>query len=630
MVYNTRIRPYTDRIVDQPQTLQLVFVLLLGIAGRALFFDHIGIWGDYGFYQYDARLILQGQRPFIDFIGRSPVLVYLYAGSVSLFGHPTEMVRMFMNFWWVMAALPVYGIARHVGGHTSGLASAGFFLLIPFSIVYSSWAGTQTVAGFFGVTAIFLLVKSKRVGTYALAGALLGLAYLSRRSMIVLLFAVGLYTIYQYVNYDRGSVTGFVRYTIPRGVAITGTFLLTLFAIYGAVASFDPDTTWALFEVHTGNLFLSYGRGGFPLLGSDAPIVTNSLGNGYIPIFNDICQLCGAWTARTIAKTITVTVPVIGILLYYLRDIEEFHFNESGVLYLYSVLGVLGLYAAVMTVLAGFYIRTAVIASLVLFAYLAHRTPALNRRLLYHRDLQLVLVILLGLAAGYLYRRRVLHTYYFMDFWPYLSVVGGLISVRAWQVSDKYSKYLMVAAIILGTVAAGMGAQPLTVIVLDGNNDGWFTIDNVHDTSQDINQRTEPGDVVFASNPTYVALTHTRLPMDRPRMHMVAARYKNSGPSERQYQVLIDQMRNGTIEYVIFSRTTKQMMRWNGTAKQAFEENYCRVPSADDLYQRTNGYLYKWVGGDDCHRSLQPRMNTTGLASPAGVEPVANSTGGGR
>lgn len=600
---------------------QLAAVFAVVLLVRVLAFDQVGIWGDYGFYQYDARLILRGERPFIDFIGRSPAVVYPYAALVAVLGHPTELVRAYMTGAWLLAALPVYGIARRLYSHWAGLVAVVFVTVTPFAISYSSWAGTQTVAALFAVSAVYVLVRWQTLVAYALAGGLLALAYQSRRSTITILFAVLLWTAYSRVRYDwlpgvleeDGDGPGFAAVAQAVGTragALVAVWFVGISTVYALVAGFDPELTYALFEIHTINLFFSYGRGGYPLVGMPAPLVTNGLGDNYIPVFNDLCQMCGAWTARTFAKTLFAGAPVLGLGWFYGRDVTDHYFTEATFQYLYGILGALALYAIGNALLAGFLSRALVIVAFALFVVAAYRLPAPDRSQLYGRHSQLLVIILCGLAAGYLYRRRVLHAYYFMDFWPYLSILGGGLLVAGWRRGSRHGRVLLALAVVLATVGSFYGAYPLTVVLLNDNEAGWFTMGNIHDYEQDINARTDPGDIVFATNPTYVATSDARLPMDRSRTHMVGVRYRDQGPGASQYQQLNAQMRNGTIRYIVFSATTDGFFRWNESAEAAFKANYCRVESADQLYNRTNAMLYEYTGNTSCPDRLAPTLNT--------------------
>jgi hypothetical protein len=145
---------------------------------------------------------------------------------------------------------------------------------------------------------------------------------------------------------------------------------------------------------------------------------------------------------------------------------------------------------------------------------------------------------------------------------------------------------------------------------MGGNDAGWFTMQNVHDYRDDINARTDPGDVVYATGPTFVADSHVRLVNDNPRIHMVLVRYRNSGPGEPLYASIIDHLESGRATHVILSRTSRRTFAWNATAYRVFRDNYCRVEAADDLYQRANAYLYEYRSGE-CPEHLRPTLNQT-------------------
>lgn len=585
----------------------LAGVILVAAVLRWLLFPWVGIWGDYGFYIYDSRLILQGGVPFADFLGRSPLFNYSFAAVRAVFDNPIPLLRVWISTLWLATIVPVYLIGRHIRDHRTAIAASALFALTPFALVYGMWANTQSLAALLAAWGIYAVLRGDRLRWFGAAGFLFGLAYLSRRSVIVIAGAAGLYLWWRWYH-DRDH-----RRVLTRSATLSLGFLSALAIVYGAMVSFDPGQIWALFEVHTLNLFFSYGRGSYPLISVDVPIVTNSVDTGRIPIFNDICQTCGMWTARTFAKTLLVTVPLAGLSFPYLRDITDRYFDRKHKEHLLGVIGVLALYAMVQALLTGFYIRALIIMVLLGFGVLAYRTKPLPRAALYDRQLQLVLAVLLALAAGYLYRNRVLHTYYFMDFWPYLSLVGGVTVVGLWDRGNRLKRALLAALLVTAIVISALSAHPLTVVALDGNDDGWFTMDNIRDLSDDIEERAG-GDTVYATSPGFLSDTNVSTLNNKPRIHMVLVRYKDYGPAEPLYRNIIDAFRSGEAKYVIYSNTARQTMQWNDTAWQAFQENYCRVESADALYQRANAFLFKHQA-QQCASDLRPAENMTLVAA---------------
>lgn len=582
---------------------ELAAVFAIAIVLRILLFDQVGVWGDAGFYLYDARLILNGGIPFIDFLGRSPLFNFAYAAVAAIFGNNIVTLRAFIISLWMFTGIPVYLIGREIRGHHVGVISVALFLWSPFAIVYGMWANTMGLAALCATTALYLLVRDDSWHWFAAAGVLFGLAYLSRRSIIVIIGGAGLYALYLWYK-ERES-----RVTVARiGGLVTG-FGVAIWGVYFIMASGDPATAYALFEVHTVNLLISYGRGGFPIITVEAPIVTNDVGRNRIPIFNDICQMCGLWTARTLAKTLLITTPIIGIFFFYLRDLTDQYFTEHGLEFLLAILGVLAAYAAGVAVISGYPLRVGTILVLIAFGVIAFRAEAIDREILYERETVLLLLVLVGLTTGYLYRNRVLHTYYFMDFLAAVSVVGGILYARVWNNTGQVLRVVLVVAIVVGSVTGAMAAYPLTNVLIDDNEAGWFTTDNIEDYEEDINARTAPGDVVFSTSPAHVAQSHARTLNDNPRTHMVAVRYKDYGPAIPLYDSMIQQLDSGQVEYLIYSRTMRQMFTWNETAAEMFKDNYCRVPEADSLYQRTNSYLYRYQP-DNCPEEQRPTLES--------------------
>lgn len=419
--------------MNRNELTHLVALLGLGVLARAVLFDYVGIWGDFGFYVYDARLILEGNTLFVDMIGRSPLFNYTYAWLVGQVGHAVPLLRIYISTFWLLGALPVYGLARDVYGHRAGLAAGAVLLLSPFALVYGMWANTQSLMALLAITAIYIAATRDGVGWYAIVGVLLGMAFLSRRSVVTIAGGLALWMGYRALRSEKTLPYAFDQ-EFKRGLGVLGGFAVAIFSMYLWLANGHLGMMWKFFDTHAVGLFSSSGRGGFPLISESEPPVTQTLDRNRIPVFNAICQLCGAWTARTFAKTTLVTTPIVGPLFYYGRDISDAVFERVHKQYVGGILSIITLYALSLVIRSGYYTRVLTILSLVLFAIVAFRFSRIKRSILYHQTMVLQLLVLFGLTAGYLYRNRLLHTYYFMDFVPFLSVVSGVLYARAWEV----------------------------------------------------------------------------------------------------------------------------------------------------------------------------------------------------
>lgn len=582
----------------ESQAAHVAAVIGVAVVLRALLFTTVGMWGDFGFYAYNADLVLEGQRPFIDFLGRSPLFIYSFAAVHAVTGEMVVTLRAFIVVGWLLTAAPVYLLAREIDGHWTGIAALAIFLLTPFSLVYGFWANTQALAALLSTWGVYALVRRDDVTGHAIFGLFLGLAFLSRRSVIT--FAAGLVVFSGYLVYKSDNRASTVlQKRAPRLVIAGVAFFLPLVAGYVLLAGGDISVATQLFHTHFTNLFLSFGRGGWPELGVTVPPVTQELESGRIPVFNDLCQRCGEWTARTFAKTLVLTTPIAGLGIAYMRDWTERYFDRRNAEYLAGIIGVLALYAVVMSLWAGFYLRVGVIVALVLFTVAIYRVEALDTERLYNRDMILLLCLLGGLAAGYLYRNRVLHAYYFMDFMPLVAIVAGVLAVGLCERFDPSLRAVVAVALTIAVVSSGAAAFPL-VNVVTGNDAGWFTVNSTQAYGDDLDDRTQPGDVVFAANPTYVADSHARLPDDNARLHYEAVTFKGKswGPHIGLFKRLTAGFHSGAYRYAVMDTTAVKMLRWNASAADEFETHYCRVP-VDGLYRQTHAVLTRWQPADE-------------------------------
>jgi len=562
-------------------------LLALAVAVRAVLFEYAGIWGDWGFYVYNAGVLNEGQMPFVDFIARSPLLMQTYA-LVSPLGNQAYLFRAFVVAWWLLTALPVYLIAREIQEHRAGIASLCVYLFAPFAVTYGFWGNTQSMAAFLLMTALYVVVRRETYLTYGVFGVLVGMAFLARRSVVVVFGAIALYLLWQWYRSEIDFTAVFWR----ASMAYTA-FALTLAVGYLWLAQWHVGRAMAFYEIHAVNLFFSSGRGGFPLLGTPPNPAVDVATTNKVPVIHSLCQRCGAWTARTFAKTLVLTTPIVGPLLYYCRDWVRRWFTTRDVQYLVGILGALALYAVIVAVQHGFYVRTLAVVAMALFAVFVYQSDRAPTSLLYHKHMVLLLCILLAFSAGYLYRARLLHTYYFMDFLPALSIVSGVLYSHMANHKTAVLRVVLALAVILAVVNTSAAAYPITNLVVNDNSGGWFTVDNVQQYGDDMDARTDGGEEVLAANPSYVALSHATMVGDNARLYYTLISYEDSGPAADIYEYLLPRLRNGSIEYVVYSPLVEEMLYFNQSVARAFDSHYCPVDT-DGLYEQTDATLYQY------------------------------------
>lgn len=592
--------------MNRRQLGHIIALVVVGALVRGAAAETTGIWRDFGFWAYDAGLILRGQTPFVDFLGRSPLYVAGLAVWRGVVGTSPLALRAFENTLWMLTGLPVYALGREAADHQTGLVALGGFLLLPFGVIYSQWVNSQGGAALLVTTAVFVVVARDGPRWYALVGGLLGAAFLTRQSAVVVVGSVGLVLV---VDCWRGRET--IGGAAARGVATVGAWGVTLLVGYAAVVGLDPARTLALAEVHAVNLFLSTGRGGWPQLGATVT-PGNTIPDGRIPVLNDVCQLCGRWTARTLAKGLLVALPAVGLTVGpALRYATARWFEERLVPILFAPLAVLTVYAAAVAVLNGYLVRVGALLALAGLVAVAYRAdlPESLPRLTAQRAMLVPVLVASSFAAGYLYRERLLHVNYAMDLWPMACVLLGVSVVTLWRRLDRPSRAVLVALLVVAVVTSTAAANPLSAALSD---DDWFTDERVADYRSDINARTDRGDVVLAQTATYLVGTGARMPLDDSRStgHIFSelSTRPNSPPMKRLYAQLRSGMADGSVALVITDEIVWRIIAFDETTSQQFEANYCRVNDAGTqaLYGQTGATL--WAYNTDCPADRRPTV----------------------
>lgn len=569
----------------------VAIILAAGLVARVLLFDQVGVWGDFGFWAYDSRMIMEGQTPFVDFPGRSPLMVYLLAVVRDLLGMDARVLRAVVIVLWVLAGVPTYLIARQLHSHRAGVVAAALLLLTPFSLVYGMWVNSQALMVLLSLSGLYTLLRSDRAAAFALSGSLFGLAYLSRRSVVVVPLTIGLYYVYEWARYSRS--TDRFRELASRGSLMVLAFFGTLLVGYGAMVGYNPDLTLAIFRVDFVGLFYSNGRGTYPMVGVDVPAFQNSVGDP-IPVVNALCQVCGAWTARVGLHMLLLGLPMFVLLWPYTRALTRRYYSTAETQYMYGALGALGVYAIYLAVTNGFMLRAIAVVIIGTMGVVAYHGDAVPPGELSSRDRRLVAVILAAVIVAYLYRNRRLHVYYMMDTWALWSILASLATVEAWQRYDPPARTVATVVVAAAIVTSGATAYPFMDVAVDDNEARWFTHDNLDEYRQDIDARTEPGDTVLTAHPSYVIASNASLPRNSSRLYYTAYLYNGTRLDRQLYSWLVPRLQNGTIPLVILGGLTMDLFRWNESAARAFTSSYCRVPSADRLYNRTGAALYRY------------------------------------
>lgn len=193
----------------------IYFVMACGVAFPVWWFC-----SDEGYYSYAARCVIEGQRPYRDFMfAQMPVMPYLYGAWFAIFGTSIESGRLCtIVLTTAGVVLSIAGCYR-VGGLWAGLLAGLLWISSPHLVADLILIRTQPICQVLICGTIFCLaVLQQRNDARAAFGAmaLMSLAFLTRLTMLVPLAIVWAYVGWKW----RHNLGAFAAAAVANVVAI--------------------------------------------------------------------------------------------------------------------------------------------------------------------------------------------------------------------------------------------------------------------------------------------------------------------------------------------------------------------------------------------------------------------------
>ena len=190
-----------------------VLLALLVVAGQFASFSWEVIDWDESTFMVMAQDLLRGRLPYLGLYDNKPPLIFfLFAGVMALFGPGIDAIRWFGDVCIWAAAMMIFIVLRPRAGVPVAIAVAAAFAGVHLAYAYT---GTEIVANVFVAGALLLLIDhgGKPWSSWAV-GLLLALAALTRSNLIFIVVAVGLIYLSAIVTpafrQRRGAVVGYV------------------------------------------------------------------------------------------------------------------------------------------------------------------------------------------------------------------------------------------------------------------------------------------------------------------------------------------------------------------------------------------------------------------------------------
>ncbi|MFC7139017.1 ArnT family glycosyltransferase [Halosimplex aquaticum] len=582
----------------------LLALVIAGVCLRLLLLDFVAVSSDAGLFVYDARMILLGNTPIVDYPTRSPLFHYLLAGALALVGGGSRILgaRLFMIAVSALLGVAVFALARRLHSRRAGLAAAAIFLGTPVAYVYGIPVKTELVAQLLGVTALLLAVRAfdgERIshGEAALAGAFVGAGFLVRRVVLVHLVAVAVVaSYYRLTRYDRQLPDLFVS-----GVALFGGALLTVVFGYVAIALPDVGQVRPVAVQHALSSFIGTGAGNVAWVEQSLTTGAETAEESTGGLLAAVCQGCDAGTLRIVMWSVVVSLPAVLPFLVYLRSAIDRYADERvrRLTPVVLVVGLLGGTAAGGLLFARHAEASPLLvvlpASVVLAAVaVVWRGPAPAREWPFDSRLALPALVVAFIVGGYLYRDSPVSVWYMLDLIPYVAVLAGVavaVSLETGEWGDRrlaFAGVVLAVAVVVATVAS-VPFLPARAALGEGTS-GLETVSDVQAAGADLDERTEPGDRVLTADALYVTDADRRLAGDLSRGFWLLKHTTRTPAADRIEAQMLSEMEDGRVPYVVVGPRTRTLLDRSPELARAVDAHYC--PTDEEFYRKHDAELY--------------------------------------
>lgn len=232
-----------DNLFETKTYHVLFIVLTISLLIRLLFLPERWINPDEGAHLYDAKFILDGKIPFVDYESRMPVYVYTLAAFLKVFGVSYLAGRLMPLFSNIGIGILVFLIGNKLfNSRKVALLASAIYLFSPHTILWSVVVKTELLETLFVTIGMFLLLtyiklKKEKYNIIFFSGVFIALGYYVRESAIMVFIAALLINIYIY-RFDTYKLFK------TNGVMLLG-FLTVICLIFVYFSSFMGLTaTW--------------------------------------------------------------------------------------------------------------------------------------------------------------------------------------------------------------------------------------------------------------------------------------------------------------------------------------------------------------------------------------------------
>jgi len=231
-----RILGKIDKIFEN-KTYHILFIILTtSFLIRLFLLPERWINPDEGAHLYDAKFVLDGKIPFVDYGSRMPVYVYILAAFLKIFGASFISGRLLPLFSNIGIGIIVFLIGRKLFNNNKiALLASAIYLFSPLSILWSVVVKTEQLETLFVTISMFLLIsfiksKKENFNLVFISGIFFALAYYVRESSITI-FIISILFVINYYGLRSAKM-------VKTSLIIVSGYFLVVFIIILCFSSF--------------------------------------------------------------------------------------------------------------------------------------------------------------------------------------------------------------------------------------------------------------------------------------------------------------------------------------------------------------------------------------------------------
>jgi len=177
-----------------------------------------------------AYEMLHGKTYFVDVIDTKPVGIFLIYGFFqTLAGDSIFLFRLFTAIWIAVTALGIFAVTFKISNERISAWTAGILYILATSIFtfYGVSPNTELFFNVFTIWAFYLIIEKQDWWRMAIAGLLLGFAFLVKYVIVVEALVFGFYILWQSKKRKGNWLAGF-----PLGFCMALFFFIPLISVY--------------------------------------------------------------------------------------------------------------------------------------------------------------------------------------------------------------------------------------------------------------------------------------------------------------------------------------------------------------------------------------------------------------